>query len=58
MRSALSGGSESGTDSSGRPIRKCAGVNVGKSFGSFEGDVKGREFITASIWVSNVVNSS
>ena len=49
MRSALSGGSESGTVSSGRPIKKRAGVSVGKSFGSFDGDVKGREFITASI---------
>ena len=58
MRSALSGGSESGTDSSGRPIRKCAGVSVGKSFESFDGEVKGREFNTASIRVSNVVNSS
>ena len=58
VRSALSGGSESGTVSSGRPIRKCAGVSVWKSFGSLDGEVNGREFIMASICVSNVVNSS
>ena len=57
MRSALSRGSEPGTVSSGRSIRKCAGVDVGKSFGSFDGEVDGREFFIASIWASNVVNS-
>ena len=58
VRSALSGGSESGTVSSGHPIRNCAGVNFGKSFGSLDGEVNGREIIIASIWVSNVVSSS
>ena len=58
VRSSLSGGSESGTVSSGLPIKKCAGVIVGKSVGSLHGEVNGREFIMASIWAINVVNSS
>ena len=56
VRSHLSGGSASGTVSSGLPIKKYAGAKVGKSFGSLDGEGNGREFIMASIWVSNVVS--
>ena len=56
--SAESSSSISGTASSGRSIRRWAGVRAGKSLGSLDGAVSGREFIMASIWFSNVVNSS
>ena len=39
-------------------IKKCAGVNALRSFGSFGIGVKGREFKIASNWANNVQSSS
>ena len=55
LRSALSGGSESGTVSSGRPIRKCAGVSVEKSFVSLDGEVVLLEVELSCLWFSESV---